>query len=124
MVLAAAREPEMVAKAKAAGATGINIGGLCCTGNELLMRQGIPMAGNHLMTELAIVTGAVDAMVVDYQCIMPSLVQVAACYHTKFHHHRRQGQVHRRHPYLLRPCPAPGAGTASGRTGDCGLWQS
>lgn len=84
MVLAAAREPEMLAKAKAAGATGINIGGLCCTGNELLMRQGIPMAGNHLMTELAIVTGAVDAMVVDYQCIMPSLVQVAACYHTKF----------------------------------------
>ncbi|BBD09412.1 anaerobic carbon-monoxide dehydrogenase catalytic subunit [Desulfovibrio ferrophilus] len=84
MVLAAAREPEMIAKAKAAGAAGINIGGLCCTGNELLMRQGIPMAGNHLMTELAIVTGAVDAMVVDYQCIMPSLVQTAACYHTKF----------------------------------------
>ncbi|MFV0439417.1 MAG: anaerobic carbon-monoxide dehydrogenase catalytic subunit [Desulfopila sp.] len=84
MVLAAAREPEMVAKAKAAGATGINIGGLCCTGNELLMRQGIPMAGNHLMTELAIVTGAVDAMVVDYQCIMPSLVQASACYHTRF----------------------------------------
>ncbi len=84
MVLAAAREPEMVAKAKAAGATGINIGGLCCTGNELLMRQGIPMAGNHLMTELALVTGAVDAMVVDYQCIMPSLVQIAACYHTQF----------------------------------------
>nr|WP_320012683.1 anaerobic carbon-monoxide dehydrogenase catalytic subunit [uncultured Desulfobulbus sp.] len=84
MVLAAAREPEMIDKAKAAGAAGINIGGLCCTGNELLMRQGIPMAGNHLMTELAIVTGAVDAMVVDYQCIMPSLVQIAACYHTKF----------------------------------------
>lgn len=37
MVLAAAREPEMLAKARAAGATGINIGGLCCTGNELLM---------------------------------------------------------------------------------------
>ncbi|MBU1001622.1 MAG: anaerobic carbon-monoxide dehydrogenase catalytic subunit [Proteobacteria bacterium] len=84
MVLAAAREPAMLAKAKAKGAAGINIAGLCCTGNELLMRQGIPMAGNHLMTELAIVTGAVDAMVVDYQCIMPSLVQVAACYHTAF----------------------------------------
>ena len=84
MVLAAAREPEMLAKARAAGATGINIGGLCCTGNELLMRQGIPLAGNHLMTELAIVTGAVDAMVVDYQCIMPSLVDISACYHTKF----------------------------------------
>ena len=84
MVLTAAREQEMVAKALKAGAKGINIGGLCCTGNELLMRKGIPMAGNHLMTELAIVTGAVDAMVVDYQCIMPSLVQTAACYHTKF----------------------------------------
>ncbi len=84
MVLKAAREPEMLAKARAAGAEGINIGGLCCTGNELLGRQGIPMAGNHLMTELAIVTGAVEAVVVDYQCIMPSLVQVAACYHTQF----------------------------------------
>ncbi len=84
MVLAAAREPEMLELAKNAGAGGINIGGLCCTGNELLMRQGIPMAGNHLMTELAIVTGAVDALVVDYQCIMPSLVQTAGCYHTRF----------------------------------------
>lgn len=84
MVLAASREPALIARAKEAGATGINIGGLCCTGNELLGRQGIPMAGNHLMTELAIVTGAVEAVVVDYQCIMPSMVQVAACYHTRF----------------------------------------
>ena len=84
MVLAAARDPEMLAKAKDAGATGINIAGLCCTGNEVLMRQGIPMAGNHLMTELALITGAVEAVVVDYQCIMPSLVDIAACYHTRF----------------------------------------
>jgi len=84
MVLAAAKDPEMIDRAQAAGAEGINIGGLCCTGNELLGRQGIPMAGNHLMTELAIVTGAVEAVVVDYQCIMPSMVQAAACYHTKF----------------------------------------
>ncbi len=84
MILAAARDPELVAEAKALGAQGINVVGLCCTGNELLMRQGIPMAGNHLMTELAIVTGAVEAIVVDYQCIMPSLVQIAHCYHTKF----------------------------------------
>ncbi len=84
MVLAASRDPEMLAQAKAAGAAGINIGGLCCTGNELLSRKGIPMAGNHLATELAIVTGAVEAVVVDYQCIMPGMVQAAACYHTKF----------------------------------------
>lgn len=84
MILAAARDPEMIAKAQKNGASGINVAGLCCTGNELLMRQGIPMAGNHLMTELAIITGAVEAIVVDYQCIMPSLVQVAGCYHTLF----------------------------------------
>jgi len=84
MILTAARDPEMIAKAKKNGATGITVAGLCCTGNELLMRQGIPIAGNHLMTELAIVTGAVEAIVVDYQCIMPSLVQVAGCYHTRF----------------------------------------
>lgn len=83
MVLAAIRDPGMIAKAKAAGAAGINLAGLCCTGNELLMRQGVPMAGNHLMTELALVTGAVEVVIVDYQCIMPSLVTVAGCYHSK-----------------------------------------
>jgi carbon-monoxide dehydrogenase catalytic subunit len=84
MIFKAANDPEIIGKANAKGATGINLAGLCCTGNELLMRQGVPMAGNHLMTELAIVTGAVEAIVVDYQFIMPSLVQTASCYHTKF----------------------------------------
>lgn len=84
MILVATRTPEMIEKAKAAGAKGINVAGLCCTGNELLMRQGIPMVGNHLMTELALVTGAVDLIVVDYQCIMPALVTVANCYQTRF----------------------------------------
>jgi len=72
-------EPEAIA----AGATGIQLAGLCCTGNEVLMRQGVPSAGNYLSQELAIVTGAVDLMVVDVQCIMPSLAQVARCYHTR-----------------------------------------
>lgn len=79
----AVRDPELLALAREKGADGINLAGLCCTGNELMMRQGIPMAGNHLMTELAIVTGAVELIVVDYQCIMPSLVTVGSCYHTK-----------------------------------------
>jgi carbon-monoxide dehydrogenase catalytic subunit len=84
MIFKAANDPEILARAEAVGARGVNLAGLCCTGNELLMRQGVPMAGNHLMTELAIVTGAVEAVVVDYQCIMPSMVPAAACYHTKF----------------------------------------
>ncbi|RMG90843.1 MAG: carbon monoxide dehydrogenase, partial [Candidatus Dadabacteria bacterium] len=50
MVARAAEDPALVARAKELGAQGINLVGLCCTGNELLMRRGIPMAGNHLMT--------------------------------------------------------------------------
>ncbi len=85
MICLAADDPEMIALAKSKGAQGINIAGLCCTGNELMMRRKIPMAGNHLMTELTLVTGAVESMVVDYQCIMPSLGQVAQCYHTRMY---------------------------------------
>lgn len=70
-------------EAKAAGAKGINIVGICCTGNELLMRRGIPLATNFASQELAIMTGALDAMVLDYQCIMPSLGFWAQCFQTK-----------------------------------------
>ena len=70
-------------EARAAGAKGILVSGICCTGNEVLMRNGIPMLTNFLAQEIAIVTGAVDLMVVDVQCIMPSLTKVAACYHTE-----------------------------------------
>ena len=83
-VAQAAQDPQLLARAQELGAQGINLAGLCCTGSEVLMRRGIPMAGNHLLQELAIVTGAVEAMVVDYQCIMPSLGDLASCYHTLF----------------------------------------
>lgn len=72
-------------EARQQGAAGIQLAGICCTGNEVLMRQGIPIANNFLAQELAIITGAVDAMVVDVQCIMPSLARVASCYHTKIY---------------------------------------
>ena len=74
-------EPEIQEAAKAVGAKGVNLAGMCCSANEILMRHGIPVAGNFLQQELAIVTGAVDAMVVDVQCEMQSLAQVAKCYH-------------------------------------------
>jgi carbon-monoxide dehydrogenase catalytic subunit len=47
------------------------------------MRQGIPAAGNFLHQELSIMTGAVEAMVVDVQCIMQALVALAENFHTK-----------------------------------------
>jgi anaerobic carbon-monoxide dehydrogenase catalytic subunit len=83
MIVAATQDPEIIEYAKAAGATGVNLSGICCTANEILMRQGVPAAGNFLHQELAILTGAVEAMVVDVQCIMQALVGLAANFHTK-----------------------------------------
>jgi carbon-monoxide dehydrogenase catalytic subunit len=83
VIVRAAQDPELVKLAEEKGAAGINLVGLCCTGNELQMRRGVPMAGNHLMQELVIMTGVLDAMLVDYQCIMPAVVDVAKCFHTK-----------------------------------------
>jgi carbon-monoxide dehydrogenase catalytic subunit len=83
MILQVSTHPELLERARKVGAKGINLVGLCCTGNELLMRKGIPQAGNHLDQELVITTGALEAMVVDYQCIFPTLPYTAACYHTK-----------------------------------------
>jgi len=83
MIVAAAQDREMIELAKSKGAKGINLAGICCTANEILMRHGVPLAGNFMQQELALVTGAVDAMVVDVQCIMESLPDIAQCYHTK-----------------------------------------
>ncbi len=83
MIVVAAQDPEMIDLAKSKGAKGINLAGMCCTANEILMRHGVPLAGNFMQQELALVTGAVDAMVVDVQCIMESLTDIAQCYHTK-----------------------------------------
>jgi anaerobic carbon-monoxide dehydrogenase catalytic subunit len=82
MILEAARTPEMKALAESVGAKGINIAGICCTANEALMRQGVPPAGNMLHQELAVLTGAVEAMVVDVQCIFQGLTEVASHFHT------------------------------------------
>ncbi len=83
MMAVATADPELLELARAKGAKGINLAGICCTANELLMRQGISVAGNFLSQELAILTGAVDAMVVDIQCIMQALSPLAEKYHTR-----------------------------------------
>ncbi|MAT99861.1 MAG: carbon-monoxide dehydrogenase catalytic subunit [Anaerolineaceae bacterium] len=83
MIVAASQDPEIIEYAKKAGAKGVNLAGICCTANEILMRQGIPAAGNFLHQELSILTGSVEAMVVDVQCIMQALVGLAEKFHTK-----------------------------------------
>ena len=76
-------ENELVEYAKSKGAKGINVVGICCTANEVLMRQGVAPIGNFLSQEMAIMTGAVELMVVDIQCIMQSLGELVKKYHTK-----------------------------------------
>ncbi|MBW2172734.1 MAG: anaerobic carbon-monoxide dehydrogenase catalytic subunit [Deltaproteobacteria bacterium] len=78
-----AQEPEIVAAAQEVGAKGINLAGVCCSGNEVLMRRGIPIAGGFIQQEVVLATGAVEAMVVDVQCVMQGLSGVAKCYHTE-----------------------------------------
>jgi len=84
MIVTATQDPEMIALSEKYGAKGINVVGMCCTGNEILMRHGVPIAGNFLQQEMAIITGAVDSMIVDVQCIMPALGSLTGCFHTKF----------------------------------------
>ncbi len=84
MIVAAAQDPDLLKLAEEVGAKGISVVGICCTGNEVLMRHGIPVAGNFLQQELAIITGAVEAMIVDVQCIFPALGDLCSCFHTKF----------------------------------------
>jgi len=83
VIVQVASDPELVKQAKEVGAEGINLAGMCCTANEILMRHGIPAAGNFLHQELAIITGAVEVMVVDVQCVLPALPSIAQCFHTK-----------------------------------------
>ncbi|HOD75984.1 MAG TPA: anaerobic carbon-monoxide dehydrogenase catalytic subunit, partial [Syntrophorhabdaceae bacterium] len=83
MLVAASRDPGIRELTEKVGAKGVNLAGMCCSANEILMRHGIPCAGNFLQQELALVTGAVELMTVDVQCQMQGLASVAECFHTK-----------------------------------------
>ncbi len=83
MIVGVAQSAEMLDYARSKGAAGIQLAGICCTANEILQRHGVPLCGTFLQQELAIITGACDAMVVDIQCIFQNLANVAKCFHTK-----------------------------------------
>ena len=81
-MLASVNSASLIESAKEAGAKGINLAGMCCSGAEVMSRHGVPHAGNFSSTEPILITGAVDAMAVDVQCIQQALVKVADCYGT------------------------------------------
>lgn len=81
-MLVSVNDPALIEAAKETGAKGINLVGMCCSGAEVLSRHGVPHAGNFMSTEAILITGAVDAMAVDYQCIKQGLSSVAKCYNS------------------------------------------
>jgi len=78
----AASDQEILDLTKKVGAKGINLAGVCCTGNEILMRRGIPVAAGFVQQEIVLATGAIEAMVVDVQCVMQSVGEIAKNFHT------------------------------------------
>lgn len=70
-------EPDMIEHARSKGAEGINLGDI------FVMRHGLPTAGGFTNQELCLITGLIDAVVLDSQCIMPTLTAVAYNFHTK-----------------------------------------
>ncbi|NLM83320.1 MAG: anaerobic carbon-monoxide dehydrogenase catalytic subunit [Clostridiales bacterium] len=84
MIVLASEDKDLIEYARSKGAKGINVCGLCCTANEVTMRHGVKMAGNFLQQENAILTGMVEMIAVDVQCIFPSIGPLSECFHTKF----------------------------------------
>ncbi len=83
-LMIAVNDPSMKKVAEDAGSKGVNLVGMCCSGLDVMSRHGLPHAGNFSSTEAVLVTGAVDAMCVDIQCIKQDLKRVADCYDTEF----------------------------------------
>jgi carbon-monoxide dehydrogenase catalytic subunit len=84
MVVIASEDKKVIDYCKEKGIKGVNVVGLCCTANEVAMRHGVRMAGNFLQQENVLLSGAIEMMCVDIQCIFPALASLADCFHTKF----------------------------------------
>ena len=78
-LIQASKDLEILKLAKKAGAKGVNLVGLGCAGNEILMRKGFPVASSFAYQEAVIATGAVEAIV---GRLIPNVVQIANRFHT------------------------------------------
>lgn len=88
-VLNALESGEFDELAKAVGAKGVKVYGSMCTGQELMQRSAVSakgfggQTGNWLNQEFLVATGAVDLMMLDLNCTIPGLKDVAARFHTR-----------------------------------------
>jgi len=87
-LIEAARREEVQKRARETGAKGLRIVGSIETGQELMQRFAdddvfVGITGNWLNQEFAIATGGIDLFVMDMNCSVPSLKQIADKYNTK-----------------------------------------
>ncbi len=76
--------PRIIEKVKQAGAKDLKLYGMCCTGGEFIERDlGIPLVAMVSSAEMAVATGAFEAVVVDQQDVLPGMMPVARQFHTK-----------------------------------------
>ncbi len=85
LVAELAASEEFGQMAGAAGAAGIKVYGSMCEGQELLQRGGAfaGQLGNWLHQEFALGTGAIDLVMMDYNCSIPSLPEYAERFATR-----------------------------------------
>ena len=75
-------EPEVAAKAKAAGAKGFKLVGCTCVGQDLQLRGAHYTevfdghAGNNYISEAVLATGAIDAVLSEFNCTLPGIEPV------------------------------------------------
>ena len=71
--------PEVEAKAKAAGAKGFRLVGCTCVGQDLQLRGAhyqevfVGHAGNNFTSEAVLSTGAIDAVLSEFNCTLPGI---------------------------------------------------
>jgi carbon-monoxide dehydrogenase catalytic subunit len=83
-IVQAVRRNDLLAEAKRAGASGIRLYGICCSGHSALAKFGeVTPLTNAVGAELALSTGAIDLWVADVQDVFPGIMDVAACFHTR-----------------------------------------
>jgi anaerobic carbon-monoxide dehydrogenase catalytic subunit len=83
-IVTAARRGDLIDEAKARGAEGIRLYGICCSGHSALAKFGdIHPLTSAMGAELALATGALDLWVADVQDVFPGIMDVAACFHTR-----------------------------------------
>ena len=72
-------DPDVVAKAKKAGAKGFKLVGCTCVGQDLQLRGAhyeevfAGHAGNNYTSEAVLATGAIDAVISEFNCTLPGI---------------------------------------------------